>query len=265
MEARPYAVTGDESRIDAWSTVRLPFEPKGWLREYRDELQKALRSMKATPASVLYGQYAGPKPAVADLENVLFYNIGSGCYAHLAQTGMVGTRRASDDGLHHMNYTCPPATDVIIPNAPIIASGQLSSMPAGSTPAHWWACLRERLDTDDRKPLDGEFGVVIEAGAGWRRGLAPSVKSLVDGLVAALHVHDGSEREHVTAALNGVGDGERLWKLLNDPQTAILGRRRLVRPHGQKIAWNPADERCAYFAIIRSTRQEALTVSVIAL
>jgi hypothetical protein len=91
------------------------------------------------------------------------------------------------------------------------------------------------------------------------------VKSLLDGLVAALHVHDGSHRDHVTAALTELGDGERLWRLLNNPEVAVLGERRLVRPHGQKIAWNPADELCAYFAIVRSNRHDALTVKVIAL
>jgi hypothetical protein len=91
------------------------------------------------------------------------------------------------------------------------------------------------------------------------------VKTLLDGLISALHVHDLSSREHVAAALDEVGDGERLWELLNDPAMAILGPRRLVRPHGRGIAWNPADERCGFFQFTRSAQADAVTVRIHAL
>jgi hypothetical protein len=58
MDDHPFEVSRRGSRVDAWSTVRLPFEPIGWLREYRSELRSALRSMTASPTSVLYGEYA---------------------------------------------------------------------------------------------------------------------------------------------------------------------------------------------------------------
>jgi hypothetical protein len=138
-------------------------------------------------------------------------------------------------------------------------------MPSRSTPAHWWVSFREHLEADGSETFNGQFGIVAEAGTSWRRGLAPSVKSLLDGLVAALHVHDRSHREQVVAALNEVGDGERLWGQLNNPRIAVLGERQLVRPHRANIAWNPADERCGYSALVRSARQDALTVSVVAL
>ena len=68
-----------------------------------------------------------------------------------------------------------------------------------------------------------------------------------------------------TVTLIEVGDGERLWELLNDPAMAILGPRRLVRPHGRGIAWNPADERCGFFQFTRSAQADAVTVRIHAL
>jgi hypothetical protein len=265
MEDRPYAVVGNEARVEAWSAVRLPFEPKGWLRDFQQELQQCLRNMKATTSSVLYGEYAAPAPAFVDLENVLLYNVGSGCYSHLARNGIVCRRAVSDDGRHHMTYVCTEPTAAIMPDGPVIARAQLASMPPGSSPAHWWAALRERIVLSTTDSLIGEFGVLAEAGSAWRRGLAPAVKSLLDGLVATLHVHDGSHQDHVTAALNDVGDGEPLWQLLNNDELAILGERRLVRPHGQKIAWNPADELCSSFALVRVAGTGALAVTIVAL
>jgi len=265
MEPPSYSVTRSDKRVDAWSTERLPFEAKGWLRDYRSELQAALRSMKQTHTSILYAQYAAPDAAFADLENVLLYNLGSGCYSHLAQSGIICRRTRSVDRLHHVTYTCVESADVTAPAGPVLATALLSDMPLEVTsPAIWWAAFRKNhLHLHESKQYGGEFGVRAELGSSWRRSLSPSVKALLDGLIAALHVHDGSERSHVVAALNDVGDGERLWQLINDPGIAILGQRRLVGPHGRRIAWNPADERCGYFAFVRGKEEAALSVTTL--
>jgi hypothetical protein len=263
MEQRLYSVRYDDTHVEAWSRKRLPFEPKGWLHDYRRELQTALRSMTATPTSVLYAEYGTPGEGLADLENVLLYNLGSGCYAHLAELGIVCRRTPSFDGLHRLRYTTMEPADVTIPSGKILAAAQLVEMPSGGTPAHWWAAFSEHLEVRDDMLYEGEFAIRAAVGSAWKRSLAPSVKSFLDGLIAALHVHDGSGREHLTAALNDIGEGDRLWELLNDPAKALFGRRRLARPHGQRIAWNPADERCGYFEVVRGTLPGALTVTVL--
>ena len=80
-----YAVGGSAHRVEAWSTIRLPFEPNGWLLDYRNELRTALRAMRTTQVSILLAEYATPDDEFADLENVLLYNVGSGAYSHLAR------------------------------------------------------------------------------------------------------------------------------------------------------------------------------------
>jgi len=266
MEQPPYKVVGNDGHVDAWSTGRLPFEPKGWLREYRNELRSALRLMKTSPTGILYAEYATPDDAFADLENVLLYNLGSGCYAHLARQGIVCRRTSSTDDLHRVSYTNTEPTGTAVSAGLLLATAQLDNNPLGNTPTHWWSAFREQLQTHGGALHEGEIGIRARFGSAWsQRGFAPSVKALLDGLIAALHVHDGSERDHVTTALSDVGDGDRLWTLLNDPGSAILGPRRLVRPHGPKIAWNPADERCGYFEFRRVKQHEALTVAIHAL
>jgi len=265
MKQPPYSVANSNNRVEAWSSERLPFVPRGWLLDYRRELQSSLRSMKATSTSILYAEYATPDDEFADLENVLLYNVGSGCYTHLARRGIVCRRTPSTDHLHHVRYTSTDPTTLTVPTSQVLATAQLSETPRGSSPTPWWAAFRNHLETAVGALYEGEFGIEAAVGSAWTRAIAPSVKALLDGLIAALHVHDGSERNHVTVALSDVGDGDRLWELLNDPGSAVFGRRRLVRPHGPGIAWNPADERCCYFELIRGTRQEALTVTILAM
>jgi hypothetical protein len=85
--------------------------------------------MRATTSNVLYGEYAAPEPAFVDLENVLLYNVGSGCYSHLTHEGIVCRRTVSDDCLHPIKYAGMERSAPIMPDALVIASGQLASMP----------------------------------------------------------------------------------------------------------------------------------------
>jgi hypothetical protein len=75
-----YGVTGNEHGVSGWSNVRLPFEPRGDLRAYREELKAALRRMRPRHGEGLIATYGAPDHAFVDVENVALYNIGSGAY-----------------------------------------------------------------------------------------------------------------------------------------------------------------------------------------
>ena len=69
------------------------------------------------------------------------------------------------------------------------------------------------------------------------------VKVLVDGVVSALHRHDGSQLELVAERLSGrlaVPTDHVAQLLTGDP--AVLGTRKLLWPYRQFVQWNPADD-----------------------
>ena len=74
--------------------------------------------------------------------------------------------------------------------------------------------------------------------------VAAVVKPLLDGLVSALHAHNGAHHDVLLPRLAHLGQPDAIWSLLCSPDAALLGTRRLIRPHGERIAWNPADELC---------------------
>jgi hypothetical protein len=80
----------------------LPFEPQGWLRVFRNELQAALRSMVPGPEHALLASYWAPDDGLVDLENVLLYNVGQGCFSHLLDGGLYCRRLVSGDARHHV-------------------------------------------------------------------------------------------------------------------------------------------------------------------
>jgi hypothetical protein len=75
---------------------------------------------------------------------------------------------------------------------------------------------------------------------------AAVVKPLVDGVVAALHRHDGSDLEELAARLarlHGI-DPARSRARLMDPEGAVLGERRLLWRWKDGVQWNPGDDAC---------------------
>jgi hypothetical protein len=80
LEHAPYLVTSDahDATVEAWSTARLPFEPKGWLLELRADLRTALKRLRPRDGMVLSALYGSPIRGYCDAENILVYNVGAG-------------------------------------------------------------------------------------------------------------------------------------------------------------------------------------------
>jgi hypothetical protein len=91
IERPAYLVTiDDEDRtVEAWSTSRLPFEPKGWLLELRAELRTALKRVRSRDGRVLSALYGSPISGYCDAENILIYNVGA---SHMAAASVSGLR-----------------------------------------------------------------------------------------------------------------------------------------------------------------------------
>jgi hypothetical protein len=264
------------SRVEAWSSARLPFEPTGQMRELRRELRRAVAQLSAGPAEALHAIYTSPVDGHFDVENVLVYNVGPSAFARVASLELMveGSIRPVFDpppGLsearHHYSYEVGPS------EAPwrrwsaarLLASfGPLDLGPLADVlrPSRvWYALRRAGAHLSSRAGIPSRFGLdlVLEAPADGRVNLAVIAKPLLDGVVAAFHAHDD------TATLDVVGGRiaaqldasvDEICGLLSADQAAILGTRRLVWPWRDGVQWNPADDLCLAFRVRRLTRSE---------
>lgn len=241
------------SNVHGWSTTRLPFEPKGWLLEYRAALRTGLRSLTPADGLGLVARYYSPDSAFVDIENVLCYNLGASCYAHLIGGGLRLTRYRSPDGLHHLTYHLQPIVAGEIPPFAVVSA----AVPHGTHSAgQWWSLLRPNVHLNQL--LAGRnFGIEVRVSGSWTNSaLAAAVKPMLDGLVRALHAHDQSQPGELVPRLATLGDPASVWLMLCDRRQAALGTRSLLRPHGPAgIAWNPADDQCSEITIIRTSPQ----------
>lgn len=244
--------------VEAWSTERLPFEPRGWKRELREEIRRGLRQLEPREDSFLSAAYTSITAGRCDAENILFYNVGPGAFARLSGAGLGFTKVPLDcpvppelpsgPFLHHHRYSLEP---IPTPWSQVNPIATVTGAPLGdiANPAHVWWAVRQHLETRSPSGPVEVFGMslVLAEGGATCPSLAHLFKVLVDGVVAALHCHDGSRLDEVSRRLAGrLGIEERLVRdALMDDSHAMLGRTRLLWPFGSHgLQWNPRDEDC---------------------
>lgn len=258
-----HVVIADPARgnVEAWATKRLPFEPTGWQAELRDELRDAISQLRGPAGSVLHAAYGSADQARCDVENVTTYNVGLGAFDAAARSGICIERRlTAPDGPiphagHHWGYRIGARR------------GDLAFWHRGDVLAHWlqadWPALRSSTTIEPTwwrlrsQPITtagdaGEAGwLALRLQVGVPEGVDVAVvrilKALVDGALAALHVHDGTDAEIVAARVAAkVGvSAEEAREALADRRHAVLGERRLLWPFRDGVQWNPADDRLA--------------------
>lgn len=216
----PYVVAMDASgrSVSVWSVARLKFDQKPtWQTALVADLRVALEGLHFQRGEILSATFTSPDTSSVDVENVLFYNVGSAAFARTPQT--LRFERAFDD-------PAPPPMDLsgpanylhsyacAAPDAPPGHWRRLGSAFAqwrGVTPAkvtgdraswHVWAATCAAVDAGSaegsREALASadQFGISIDVEVPRKLAVTPvaAVKGVVDGIVAAYQRFDPSPR-----------------------------------------------------------------------
>jgi hypothetical protein len=270
-----YLVLSTPGAVELWSTVRLPFEPRGWLIDMRNDLRRALQDLSHTSSGRLHAVYgAADDGAFVDTENVLLYNVGGTALRPLMAIAVtfersyqvpappLGAELTDSQVMHYHRYSEASNTSLQYwkPGRPL---GAFFDVPVASVdkPAPVWKAVRGYA-APPTETASGPTRFLIRVQITDTRESAPSgsvasmVKPVLDGIISAYHGHDGSDG--VTEALRleaaGIGTAGILAESLRDQRWAALGTRQLVKPFGATgVQWNPADEFCVYAHVTLST------------
>lgn len=286
VDALPYTIVGPQEesrRVELWSVRRLPFEPTGWMKELRGELQEAIRSLPVQADDILHATYTSSEDTFVDVENVLFYNVGTGCFAKVGSLGLRFERvfasapksptALGGSTLHHHRYETAPQSGAFDhwERGETLASWTAPSIPLRPQPSAAFVWLRMKVEgeikTLGESISSAGFGmtVTIHQPRGKALNLPAVIKPLLDGVIAALHSHDGSALEDVSNRLAGklATSSNTVARALMDAQHACLGQRTLVHPFQQFVQWNPADDRlvAADIVVDRNTNERPWSLS----
>jgi hypothetical protein len=258
-----WAVHGDSGRVEAWSVTRLPYEPRGALLAYRAALRTALRALEPShePGVGFVATYGSPDDAFVDVENVCLYNVGTGAYSHLVTGGLACQRANSSDGRHHLTYEIAELPSPAR-GGQVLATMTASLRRVSHSPGQWWAVLRPEIQQEAHGHTGSFTADVVLRGRWTAPAIAGAVKPMLDGVICALHAHDGTH-DSLRERLAELGEPDLVWAALCDVDRAVLAPpRRLLHPHGNAVAWNPADDMLTAFRVVsEATNTPALSIT----
>jgi len=264
-----YYIETSTSSVTAWSTERIPFEPKEWRLEFRNQLRSALAGLSSGGGKILYAAYRSPiGESHVDVENLLIYNVGPAYLASATKNGLVFKRsyqasrncpvELSSPALHQYEYLLVDDKSLSIEdqdNRPLASlSFELTASALHSCAGVWYAAKMGNIVLAQRGPMARQWGifVAIESPSSSTIACSRIVKPLIDGITSALHYHDGSNIDYVSRQLGknlGLSDDALIRSLLEDSSHALFGRTNLLYPYRNNVKWNPQDDYCTYCSI----------------
>ena len=282
-QQKNYFIKSDENNnsVEFWSNIRLPFEttvklPKVKFHEIRDSLRSAIKGLKSKNNTILNAEYSSTQKEFFDVENVLFYNVGSGVFKHLCKNGLRFERRSVSPpkvpvqligpAKHYHNYSIVNketksnywkkgtslANWVDVPCNPFKGEIKPHSI--------WNPMKNSSVAVQNEHPYFSSYGiqVTIKAPIGTKINLASVVKPLLDGIISSFHTHDGSDIFEISERVaKMLGENpEMVHKMLLDSKMNLLGKRKLLYKRSKGVQWNPADDDCMMAEILFDNSME---------
>ncbi|MBE5742518.1 MAG: hypothetical protein E7360_04250 [Clostridiales bacterium] len=272
----------DESNVVLFSKFRVPFDIPKSKKELFNGLKTAIingiKDMQPKQDCLLQARYGSTeKNSYYDIENILFYNIGTAHFNGLASRDVVFTAvnrneivdlrkkfNIPDEYAHYYEYKLVSSGADKKIGGLLADINSVSIKCIGVKPATVWKALREqkeKIGVFDRIETDKSdtFAIVlnIEKPKGVRFNIMTAMKPLLDGLICALHSSEFNEEE-LAYFSQTLGCEEELFI---DNAISVLGYRKnkFLQEYRGNVKWNPADDLCDYVAI---NVQDGLTWNV---
>ena len=255
--------------IEMWSLKRLPFEPKGWLVEMRDSLREHLKNLHKVNGAILYAAYQSDQIEYFDVENVLFYNVGSSAFSHLNIDGLVFERQfkkppknysLTDKQYNHYQSYCltnKMPDSLFWKEKDLLAKWQSVPIPilkVENKPHDiWYKMKNSSIEViKDDSPLEYGIEININAPISSNVHITSVMKPLLDGIISVFNYHNGYEIDEVSIRLSKVlnEDKVNIKKLLLEKNSTIFGSRNLLQPYRKNFKWNPMDDNLYFVKIV---------------
>ena len=244
----------DSKSVQVWSRTRLPFEPKGWLKDLREQIRQDLKHLKLGREGVLYASYVSSEKRFCDVENVLFYNVGPNKFDNLTKNGLIFERGFAEPPKldkfsfpHFQQYSIeknsfgywkPENELAAFSSAPVNFSNDTKVDDV------WYSLKRGNIKSLNSAKIPQYFGLNIEVNSNKKMKISSILKVLLDGIISAFQCHlnnDTPSLFDVTSKRLGI-DSEKVKELLLDKKNAILGSGKLIHKRSDSIQWNPKDD-----------------------
>lgn len=280
-----YVVNSDAKRIIIASDFYVPFElPKSnnevrkKVIDLRQEIKTSLEKLIVEEDEILLASYSETdKNRFYDVENMLFYNIGTSSFLDCckSQIAFIGDEQRFCEKIetptdlssqYFYDYKIVKTTQVndLINSKNVIAywEGINIDLNIPQSAKRYYSAIRKNAeDIEFEQNLNINFklfGIKIDVIMPNKNLPASIMKPLLDGVICAFHGEQGKTQE----TLNRIFGEETGEKYGNNDKLNIFGERQYVDIYrgANSYKWNPEDERLQ-FAWITVSKGEKATMS----
>ena len=269
VNAHRYLIMSGRNSVEVWSEKRLPFEPKGSLQLLRNDIRSALGTINCGPTEVLHALYVSSINEACDVDNILFYNVGTEYFPQIGYAGLRFERSFSQPPplpqtkeyslQHYLRYWRMPkerSFECWIPTKKLVSwesripVDAMVKLKKSKNPAYVWFSIKsgsiEVLSESQDVPLQFGLRLSIRVPNSITSSFIDLLKPLLDGTVTAFHRHDGKAQALVAERLTTVLEvrAQDVLSFLSESTNAVLGTRTLLWIRGDGVQWNPADDCC---------------------
>lgn len=249
--------------IEAWSSFRLPFEPKGEKLSFRNTLREKIKKLKAkTPGMTLHAEYINTNlPSNCDVENILFYNIGPGHFSSIGcehlffEYGKSSPPPASDDKPyeHYIHYTVAQSEESLNCWRKTSLNKTLTTpdIKSFNKPEFVWAGIQKHIDSigiENTLYIEGEFflELTVNSPLSHKVNIYSLLKPLFDGVISSFQYSESCLDEVIIneVALILKEDPEIIKRWIQRPAFAVISDICPVKKQGNRIFWHPFDHLC---------------------
>lgn len=264
-----FIIINKNNRILALSKFRIPFdlymlkgERKENILSFRDNLISAIKTLTLNDGDILYGRYGSTDTVNVfyDVENILFYNIGTAVFKDLTQNGISFSSLNKSEIKNILEqygneFSCIYEYNLISSNESFGEDSNLIAKWApnvfckfkGSKPVDYWKAIRnidseitifDSIDCNNGDAFALDMSVFIPKNTDIN--IATSMKPFLDGLICAFHGEEKMEQDF-SYLIEKVNCKEE-W--LHNKKMNLLGDRQYLYKYRDNIKWNPADDLC---------------------
>ncbi|CAN5378383.1 hypothetical protein BH10ACT9_BH10ACT9_41250 [soil metagenome] len=276
--------TLDSHVVEAWSSNYI-FDGRrpAWLEDLRDEIRSRCNELTPAADQVLHAMYFGTKHSTADVENLLFYNVGTfkiaGGNGIRFEHGASVSRAPDGTGYPYAYRYALEHPDSEFqdwrPGRELASFGWVNIGEPNKTPtlAQIWLALSRnpgRTYGPARAPnMPFALRLKVRPPRGQHPVWGGLVKRIFDGAICAYQAHTDTAvlpivAERIAAALGE--EPQEIASLLLDQRHAVLGAvPQLAKPYGKNwetgtaaagVQWNPSDELCEAGELLPDTTDE---------
>ncbi len=268
-----YIVHGDDKSVEIWCNQLLPFEPKGWLKELRTEIQNKLKLLKS-PNKFLYSKFVSSKRDKVDLDNILFYNVAYSAFSNLSLNSIVMERiylqpKPAPDGTCYNYYQYYSTEKIESENKQKKILGTFSNVPLTDFNSETkvdkiWYSIKKGEIVHYEKNHNHFFGIDISITSS-NLSLVSEVgmKRIIDASIASFQAHVGDDSEMFGRLAQNLSINQNDAKqLLCDNSHTVLRSGVLLTSYRNGIKWNPADDLVVFIVLtLKHGQKSTLDIS----